>query len=457
MTDEPDFNRVLTLDEMAHYLRSGGATALEAVRKNYGPLSARLAMLRIALEDRLAQPRTRNYPPAVFVAYKWEDEAHNAWVHALAGRLKDRGYQVLLDQDHLARDASNFHDVPAYIARLVDCDIVLAVVTERYLDLVEERQHQTSWVFDEYEVAARLHMQGRLQILAVWKDATVKPGKLLLRLNAIDLRQQAPGDFDALDTHFPVYQGPSLTDLDRQSLLAFAQQFDTLMAADEPDAQALQHALRDHEGFEQLYDYRLRLAHFYWRARAIGEAYQIAQAISHECQNDDDIMLLAQIFDAAGDHPTLFRFLYQARGQFHLRNSVIYHYFAAETLFERNSVFAALNHFRWLAKSPAFASLPAHMRREISGRIRTLDDRIGAPDPDHRFRCTVCEAQYIQIGGLNALCGDCATLYEATETVCPVCSNDGRVPLQLLLPGAQPMPVGVECPICNEGKMAYVA
>jgi hypothetical protein len=72
-------------------------------------------------------------------------------VHALAGYLKDRGYQVLLDQDHLERDASNYHDVPAYIARMVDSDVFLAVVTERYLDLVEVRQNQTSWVFDEYQ------------------------------------------------------------------------------------------------------------------------------------------------------------------------------------------------------------------------------------------------------------------------------------------------------------------
>ena len=97
------------------------------------------------------------------------------------------------------------------------------------------------------------------------------------------------------------------------------------------------------------------------------------------------------------------------------------------------------------------------MRGEISSRIRTLDDRIGALIPDHRFRCTVCEAQYIQIGDLNAVCGDCATLYESTETVCPVCSNDGRVPLALLLLGPSALSIGVACPICDEGKMVYVA
>jgi hypothetical protein len=276
-------------------------------------------------------------------------------------------------------------------------------------------------------------------------------------LNLIDMRQRAPGNFAALDAHFPVYEGPSLTEPDREALLAFAQEFDKLMAADEPDMQALQRTLGEHQRFEQLYDYRLRLAHICWRAGAIGEAYQIALAIRHECQNDDDIMLLAQILDAVGDHPKLFKFLHQARGRFHLRDSASYHYFAAQTLFERNSVVAALNHFRLFERSPAFASLPAPLHGEISSRIRTLDDRIGALIPDHRFRCTLCGAQYLQIGDLNAVCGDCATLYESTETVCPVCSNDGRVPLAMLLPGPNALSVGVACPICNNGEMVCVA
>lgn len=57
--------------------------------------------------------------------------------------------------------------MPAYVARLIECDRFLAVVTERYLDLVEERQNQTSWVFDEYEVARRLHMAGKLRIQGI--------------------------------------------------------------------------------------------------------------------------------------------------------------------------------------------------------------------------------------------------------------------------------------------------
>src|SRR5262249_28072069 len=128
-----------------------------------------------------------------------------------------------------------------------------------------------------------------------------------------------------------------------------------------------------------------------------------------------------------------------------------------ETLFERDSVFAARNHFRWLKQSSAFAKMPTHLRGEISGRIRTLEERIGAPAADHRFRCTVCGAEYLHLGDLNAVCGDCATLYESTERSCPVCSNDGRVPLQVVVPGAGAVAIKVECPICNEGNMVCLA
>jgi TIR domain len=455
-SDASEFDGVLTVDEMVRYVRSGGPDGLAAILKHYGTLNARLVTLRIALEDRLAQPRVKNHPPAVFVAYKWEKDAHNAWVHALAEELKRRGYDVLLDQDHLEHDASNYDAVPSYIARLVDCDFCLVVVTERYLDLVEARHDQTSWVFDEYQVATELHMQGRLQILAVLKEATVRPGKLLLRLNSIDMRNQAPGDYRALEAHFPAYEGPSLTVSERQALLAFAQRFDGLMAADEPDAQALQQTLMEHEAFEPLYDYKLRLAQLYWRAGVISKAYPVALAIRHECPNDDDIMLLAQVFDAAQDYPTLFKFLHTARNGLHLRDSVIYHYFVAETLFEHNSFFAARNHFRWLERSPAFENMPAHLRDEISHRIRTIDESIGMVVPDHTFHCTACGARYPHAGDLNAVCGDCGTLYESIEARCPLCSNDGRVPLSLLLSG-ESTPIRILCPICDEGEMAFVA
>jgi RNA polymerase subunit RPABC4/transcription elongation factor Spt4 len=164
-------------------------------------------------------------------------------------------------------------------------------------------------------------------------------------------------------------------------------------------------------------------------------------------------MLLAQIFDAAHDYPTLFKFLYDARGRFHLRDSVTYHYFMAETLLEHNSVVAALNHFRWLQRSSAFDDMPAHLRQLISERVDTLEGTVGAVEPDHRFRCTACEAQYIHAGELNVVCGDCGTLYDSTDATCPVCSNDGRVPLTILLAGVD---VQILCPICGEGPMTWL-
>src|SRR5262245_53619992 len=182
MTDKPDYNRVLSLGEIAKILRANGRTELKQIIKNYGALTARLAMLRIAVEDKLAQPYLKNYPPAIFLAYKWEGEEHQAWVRSLAAHFKAKGYNILLDQDHLERDASNFEEVPQYIAGMIGCDLFLIIVTEKYLDLVEERHQQTSWVTDEYETALKLHNQGRLRIAAIWKDTGVRPEKLNLRL-----------------------------------------------------------------------------------------------------------------------------------------------------------------------------------------------------------------------------------------------------------------------------------
>jgi hypothetical protein len=234
------------------------------------------------------------------------------------------------------------------------------------------------------------------------------------------------------------------------------QRFDTELAADPPDIDTLRHLLESHQAFEPLYDYRLRLARLYWRAGKIDAAYPLALALRDACDDDDDILLLAQILDAAGDHPAMFRFLYRARCRMHLQGSVTYHYFVAETLRECNSVFAALNHFRWLRRLPAFGRFPAHLRDDVDTAMRELGALANGPTPDHRFRCTECAAEYIHLGRLKHVCGDCGTLYEAPAARCPVCDNDGRVPLGLLLPGATPVPAAIECPICNQGRLERI-
>lgn len=81
----------VSLSHVTDLLRAGGPAALERIVKQYGPLSARLAALHIAIEKRVAQPRTKNYPPAVFLAYKWENEAHQARVRDIAEYLRGRG------------------------------------------------------------------------------------------------------------------------------------------------------------------------------------------------------------------------------------------------------------------------------------------------------------------------------------------------------------------------------
>jgi hypothetical protein len=99
----------------------------------------------------------------------------------------------------------------------------LSSLQKKYVDLVEERHHQTSWVTDEYAAAIKLYGQGRIRVYSVWKDATIRPSKLMLRFNVIDLRRE-PDNFNTLDSHFPEYSGPSIAPSARNKLLAFVRQ-----------------------------------------------------------------------------------------------------------------------------------------------------------------------------------------------------------------------------------------
>ena len=38
-------------------------------------------------------------PPKVFISYRWESEAHSAWVAHFVAELKKRGVRVVFDRD----------------------------------------------------------------------------------------------------------------------------------------------------------------------------------------------------------------------------------------------------------------------------------------------------------------------------------------------------------------------
>jgi hypothetical protein len=454
---ERDFgDQPATLAQMRRLVRERGEDGLREVMRHFGALAARLTMLWIAFEDRQALPAVRNYPPAVFIAYKWGGPEHQAWVRDLAAELRRRGYQVLLDQDHLAVDASNFAEVPAYIARLVGSDVCLVVVTEQYLDLVEARQNKTSWVYDEFDVAARLADHGRLRICALWKDPQVNPARLALRSHVIDARR-VPFDPAVLAEDFPVYAGPVLDAAGRDRLVRFAARAEDLLSATPPDLPAARDWLVEHGDLEPLYDYQLPLCRLYWLAGMTAQAHATAGPLLAQCRDADGALQLAQVLDTAGAHPAMFRFLHRGRQQRWLRDSPMLHYFLAETLFELGSPVAARNHFGWLLASPAFAAFPAGMQAGIRERHDSLDSPASALLPGHTVGCDHCPTRYHLIDTLRKVCGECATQYRTAEARCPVCHNDGIVPLDILTVPGLGGGVRLACPVCDPGTMTTKA
>jgi TIR domain len=414
---QPDFfDKPMTSSEMEELVKKDPIGGLNMLKANFGVLSARVTMLNIAVKERLKESYIKNYPPSVFIAYKWEDEKHNEWVKKLAQYLRLKGYDVLLDQDHLASNASNYGEVPQYISRMVNSDVFLVVITEKYLDFIEARSGYTTWVFDEYQHAVNLHNHGRLKMQAIWRSGVDLPA--FLAMGAINMRNES-NDFTMLDEYFPAYKGPILSAEEKIQFRTFINRFDTILNTDYSNPDLLVDLLNANSKFAALYEYQYHLMVFYWLTGQLREAYGIAYIIREKCNNDDHIIMVAQIFDKMKDLPTLFKFLHNARMRFFLNESAQYHYLCATALFEQNSIFAARNHFGCLKKLIGDkTNISESLRKEICDKYDELSVLLSQYSPKYLFQCSECAAEYYLIDNFDKICGDCGTEYESTIDQC---------------------------------------
>jgi hypothetical protein len=434
----------LTLSHIADELRAGGPAALGRIVQQYGSLAARIAALHVAIEKRVAQPRIKNYPPAIFVAYKWEGDAHQARVREIAGYLRGRGYRVYLDQDHLERDASSYTEIPEYIANMVGSNVFLVLASDLYVDRVTARGGKTTWVHDEYAAAVSLYNHGRLRIHTVRLNPAVQLDGSFVCVSDTAL-DETPAALTSLDEAFPVYTGPTLDAAGHERLRNFVQTYD-----EASDVAALRTVLLEaHAELSHLYDYQVRVCRFCLLVGETQKAGGLALQLLSDCDFDDHAIQLAQALDAAGEFPTMFKFLHKQRRNKRLRTSLHYHYFMAEILREHGSVVAAQNHFAWLLRLPDIAQQPPQVQELFAARHRELSEIVGRIDAEQIYRCRECPAVYPCAGDLDQICGDCGTLYDRSHAGCPVCRNDGTIPLQLVgMSGAKLM-----CPVCSEGAL----
>jgi len=136
--------RFPNLADVRGHLFAGGYQFLEDLseeeRRGLTPLAdpghERLGLARAALNtgvrDRERVFRVAGYPPGVFVSYRWESDAHRAWVARLSRYLEERGFRVYLDQDVEALGGNDPVDIGRYVSVIVDCRFVVCIVTPQY-------------------------------------------------------------------------------------------------------------------------------------------------------------------------------------------------------------------------------------------------------------------------------------------------------------------------------------
>lgn len=164
-----DAGGVLTFEQLLAMTREQADAAGHRGAWNYAHLSQ---LINQALE---ATPEPGAMPPSYFISYRWESDAHKAWVASFAEELAARGYDVVLDQ-RLQEDHAGRVPVPELISRMAQCNHFLFVLTEAYLARIGafDGPIRDGWVWDEYQVAMQLSERGRIKpFVCVWRSGAL--------------------------------------------------------------------------------------------------------------------------------------------------------------------------------------------------------------------------------------------------------------------------------------------
>jgi hypothetical protein len=255
-----------TIQDLMVQLDGAGPETIEAIAAEKGSLPVRLAMLGLASIRKGSSPLWWGYPPGVFLSYKWEGENMRALVLELAEHVRGQGYRAFLDVENLDEDADAYFQIPQYITSLQECTFYVLLLTELAGDLITARKGKTSWIFDEYQHAARLTNSGRLLIVPV----LLEPGGLtdfFTHDMVLDLTQD-PRAFGALDDMLapdPISLAPD----EIEKLAAIVERFDELFLGEQwEESDAL---LRATEGFGHTFDHQFRrLLHSIYTADQAG-------------------------------------------------------------------------------------------------------------------------------------------------------------------------------------------
>ena len=258
--------------------------------RRWGNLRIRRAAMNSAIRDFSQRPRLRGYPPKVFISYRWEDESTMVWARQLARYLRQRGFHPYLDQEHQQNIGADGIGIGKYVARIVNSNIILVVVTPAYL-AGELRE----WLTEEGQVS-RLMSHLSTEIIFLWKEGGELPD-WGAAFPVVDMRGNID-DFSLLDK-FVDYQGLRFSETEEEELVQLL--IDVQVLAEQGEAGTALSFLAKAEKFSGTEEYRQMLCHLLLHTGRIWEGVQLAVDILNSPHlKDETIIDLALLLEEVG-------------------------------------------------------------------------------------------------------------------------------------------------------------
>ena len=194
------------------YRADGTRRTEQELLAEFGPIGARLILLHDAADRLDVQSADEvRYPPRLFLAYKWGEDAFNRWVSRIAATLTANGWDVVFDA---FRDESVDRLVEDFVARLLTCRVFVAVITPAYVEHAISPTKPT-WVFDELQIALSASDE-LLQCVALWHSGDERPPFPFI----LDVRGSTEADVEQMLAAQLRYDGPHLNADQRDRLIA---------------------------------------------------------------------------------------------------------------------------------------------------------------------------------------------------------------------------------------------
>lgn len=242
-----------TIQDLMIELDGADPETVKRIAWKEGSLPVRLAMLGLASIHKGESSLWWGYPPGVFIGYKWNGQPMHDLVVSFAEHVRGLGYRAFLDLENLDEDADAYFRIPEFITSLQNCQFYVLLLTELSGDMLTARKHKTTWIFDEYQHAARLMNSGRLFIIPVLLEPKGRTD-MFGPEEVIDLTAN-PKDFGKLQdvlTPHPI----KLSDAEIKELSTTVAEFDRLFLAEQWEAS--DNLLRGSPNLKHTFDHGFR-------------------------------------------------------------------------------------------------------------------------------------------------------------------------------------------------------